>query len=111
MDTTYIYPFKLKRAPMFVWFFELVKAPSFVFFFSNDSRVMSHSPFACDWQNEACPGVGPRAQFETRVNPHPLARPRGTGMYSVSCLLMGRPLPRMKGFEGTDIPCPLILPI
>ena len=57
MDTIDIHPFKIVRAPLFVWLFELVRAPLFVclfvffFFFLSDSRIVSHSPFACNWQN------------------------------------------------------------
>ena len=46
----YIYSFKLIRAPLFVWLFKLIRAP--FFFFLNDFRIVSHSPFACNWQNK-----------------------------------------------------------
>ena len=49
MDTTDMYPFKLIRAPcLFGWW--LQPLATFVFLFS-DSRIVSYSPFAYNWQN------------------------------------------------------------
>ena len=48
MDTTNIYPFKLVRAPCLIGWW-LRPLALFVFLFS-DSRIVSHSPFTCNWQ-------------------------------------------------------------
>ena len=49
MDTTDMYPFKLIGAPLFVWL--MVAVVGLIFLFLSDYRIVSDSPFTCNWQS------------------------------------------------------------
>jgi len=49
MDTIEMYPFKLVRAPYLL--VDCCGRWPCLFFFLSESKIVSHSPFACNWQS------------------------------------------------------------